>query len=113
MLHAIVLLLFGVLATASLTGDPRSQTPRTVRSNTANTSNDQCDRTTVGVVGGGQIQVTDCFDILDIPSTANFSVEMSNWQDSTDLPDQYYKLFTVGSCELAVKRIDTGKNATW
>lgn len=79
----------------------------------ANTSNDQCERTTVGVIGGGQFQVADCFGILEIPSTANFSVELSNWKDSTDLPDQYYKLFTVGSCELAVKRIDSGKNATW
>lgn len=113
MLPAIVFLIFGALAMVSLASDPPSQTPGTVKQNTANTSNDQCDRTTVGVIGGGQIQVADCFDILDISSTADFSVEMSNWKDSTNLTDQYYKLFTVGSCELAVKRVDSGKNATW
>lgn len=108
-----ILLLFGMLAVAIFAKDPQSQTPGLVKNNTSNTSNDQCDPTTVGVVGGGQIQVADCFDIMDSPSTANFSVEMSDWKDSTDLPDEYYKLFTVGSCELAVKRIDGGKNTTW
>lgn len=110
---SIILLLFGVLTTVSLAKDSHSQTPGLVKNNTVNTSNDQCDPTTVGVIGGGQIMVADCFDIMDSPSTANFSVEMSNWRDSTDLPDEYYKLFTVGSCELAVKRIDGGKNTTW
>lgn len=109
----IFLLLFGVLAIVSLAKDPHSQTPGTVKNNTVNTSNDQCDPTTVGVVGGGQIQVADCFGILDSPSTANFSIEMSDWRDSADLPDKFHKLFTVGSCELAVKRIDGGKNTTW
>lgn len=113
MLPAIALLLFAALAKVGLANNPPSQTPGTVKRNTANTSNDQCDRTTVGVIGGGQIQVADCFGILDIPSTANFSVEMSNWKDSSNLPDQYYKLFTVGSCELAVKRIDSGNCASW
>lgn len=110
---SIILLLFGVLTTVSLAKDCHSQTPGLVKNNTVNTSNDQCDPTTVGVIGGGQIMVADCFDIMDSPSTANFSVEMSNWRDSTNLPDEYYKLFTVGSCELAVKRIDGGKNTTW
>lgn len=109
MLPAIIFLLFGALATFGLT----SQTPGTVKNETANTSNDNCDRTTVGVLGGGQIQVSDCFAILDIPNTADFSVEMSSWKDSTDLADQYYDLFTVGSCELAVKRMDSGKSTTW
>lgn len=113
MLPATLLLLFGILATVSLARDPPSQTPDTVKNKTANTSNRQCDPTRVGVIGGGQIQVADCFDILDISNTANFSVEMSDWRNSTHLPDQYYKLFTVGSCELAVKRIDRGKNTTW
>lgn len=113
MLPAVLVLLLGVLATVGLANDPLSQMPGLVKNNTAGTSNDQCDRTTVGVVGGGQIQVADCFDIMDVSSTANFSVEMSDWRDSTDLPDQYYKLFTVGSCELAVKRIDSGKKKTW
>ncbi|KAK7724271.1 hypothetical protein SLS64_000605 [Diaporthe eres] len=93
--------------------DPHPQIPGLVKNKTLNTSNDQCDPTTVGVVGGGQIKVADCFDIMDSPSTANFSVEMSDWRDSTDLLNEYYKLFTVGSCELAVKRTDGGKNTTW
>lgn len=109
MLPIIILFLFGALATLGLA----SQTPGTVKNDTADTSNDSCDRTTVGVLGGGQIQVSDCFAIMDIPNTANFSVEMSNWKDSTELEDQYYKLFTVGSCELAVKRMDNGKSTTW
>lgn len=113
MLPALLFLFLGALATVGLANDPLSQTPGLVKNNTADTSNDQCDRTTVGVAGGGKIQVADCFDIMDVSSTANFSVEMSDWRDSTDLPDQYYKLFTVGSCELAVKRIDGGKKKTW
>lgn len=113
MLPSILLLLLGVVATLSLAKDPHSQTPGTVKNITADTSNDQCDPTTVGVVGGGQIQVADCFDILDFPNTANFSVEMLDWRDSASLPDKFYKLFTVGSCELAVKRIDGGKNTSW
>lgn len=108
-----IFILLGVLTTISLAKDLHSQTPGLVKNNTADTSNDQCDPTTVGVLGGGQIQVADCFDIMDSPSTANFSVEMSDWSDSADLPDEYYKLFTVGSCELAIKRIDGGKSTTW
>lgn len=108
-----ILILLGVLTKVSLAKDPHSLTPGLVKNNTIDASNDQCDRTTVGVVGGGQILVADCFDIMDSSSTANFSVEMSDWRDSTDLPDEYYKLFTVGSCELAVKRIDGGKSTTW
>lgn len=113
MLPAVLFILLGVLATVGLANNPLSQVPGLVKNNTADTSNDQCDRTTVGVVGGGNIQVADCFDIMDVSSPANFSVETSDWRDSTDLPDQYYKLFTVGSCELAVKRIDGGKSRTW
>ncbi|KAG6360040.1 hypothetical protein INS49_011096 [Diaporthe citri] len=108
-----ILLLCGMFAAVSLAKDPQSQTPGLVKNNTLNTSNDQCDTTTVGVIRGGQVQVTDCFDIMDSSGTANFSVEMSDWRDSTDLSDEYYKLFTVGSCELAVKRIDGGKSTTW
>lgn len=108
----IILLLFGVLAMISLAADTRSQTPGTAKNNTVDANNNPCDTTTVGVVGGGQIVAADCFDIMDSLSTANFSVEMSDWRDSTDLPDEYYKLFTVGTCELAVKRIDGGNNTT-
>lgn len=108
----IILLLFGVLATISLAADTRSQTPGTVKNNTVDANNNPCDTTTVGVVGGGQIVAADCFDIMDSLSTANFSVEMSDWRDSTDLPDEYYKLFTLGTCELAVKRIDGGNSTT-
>ncbi|KAG8163850.1 hypothetical protein KVR01_005768 [Diaporthe batatas] len=109
MLPAITLFFFGVVATLGIA----SQTPGTVKNETANTSNDHCDPTTVGVVGGGQIQVSDCFAIMNIPHTANFSVEMSNWKDSTEFTDQYHGLFAVGSCELAVKRMDSGKSTTW
>lgn len=108
----IILLLFGVLAMISLAADTRAQTPSTVKNNTVDANNNPCDTTTVGVVGGGQIVAADCFDIMDSLSTANFSVEMSDWRNSTDLPDEYYKLFTVGTCELAVKRIDGGNNTT-
>lgn len=108
-----ILLLCGMMAVVSLAKDPHPQIPGLVKNNTLNTSNDQCDPTTIGVVGGGQIKAADCFDIMDSPSTANFSVEMSDWRDSTDLLNEYYKLFTVGSCELAVKRTDGGKNTTW
>lgn len=112
MIH-IILLLFGALAMTSLAADTRAQMPGTVKNNTVDANNNPCDTTTVGVVGGGQIVAADCFDIMDSLSTANFSVEMSNWRDSTDLPDEYYKLFTVGTCELAVKRIDGGNGTAW
>lgn len=109
----VILLLFGVLAMISLATDTCSQMPGTVKNNTVDANNNPCDTTTVGVIGGGQIVAADCFDIMDSLSTANFSVEMSDWMESTDLPDEYYTLFTVGSCELAVKRIDGGKNTAW
>lgn len=112
MLPAILLLL-GVLAAVNLAKDTHSQTPGLVKNVTINTSNRQCSPTTIGVVGGGQIQVADCVAIMDSLRTANFSMEMSDWRDSTDLPDEYYKLFIVGSCELAVKRTDRGKSTTW
>jgi hypothetical protein len=104
----IMALLFGLLVAVSLACNP-PQIPREIKSNIANTSNDP---TTVGVIGGGQIKVVDCFDVLNIPNTADFNVELSDRKDSTDLADQYYKLFTVGTCELAGTRTDSGRNAT-
>ncbi|KAK2607183.1 hypothetical protein N8I77_005882 [Diaporthe amygdali] len=109
---SIILLLLGVLTDISLASDPHYQTPGTTVNITSIARSKSCNISDFDVVGGGQIQVADCFAITD-GLNGTFSIEMSDWRDSTHLPDQYYKLITHGSCEIAVKRIDNRKGTTW
>ncbi|KAL1861626.1 hypothetical protein Daus18300_008742 [Diaporthe australafricana] len=80
---------------------------------TTDTNSGQCEKSAFHIVGDDQIQVADCFAIANGWSGANFSIKMSDWHDSTDLSDQYYKLLTHGSCEIAVKRIDGRNDTAW
>ncbi|KAI3398765.1 hypothetical protein diail_8632 [Diaporthe ilicicola] len=113
MLPTILLVFLGMLATVSLANNPHSQTPHAFENITAHTNSNQCDKSTLHIVGDGQIQVTDCFAIANAWSGTDFSIEMSDWRDSTNLPDQYYELLTHGSCEIAVKRIDCRNDTVW
>ncbi|KUI73808.1 hypothetical protein VM1G_09394 [Cytospora mali] len=58
------------------------------------------------VIGGGDISVADCEDILRGWNASHFNLDMRGWVNSTGDVDTFYKIVTWGSCEFVVRRGD-------
>lgn len=106
--------LLGSIAGLAFAGtpNPQYQKPTIVNHSEDIDFSNRCGDSTFGLITPGEILIDDCAQLTaSWHDQGNFTLQLSDWTNSTGLVDHFYTLGTYGSCQFAFKRTD-GLNTT-